>query len=350
MAIKPVKKLINNTARTLVRYQTGEIYTTKTARPQLDNTLTGLLPGDIVVIGGASGSGKTFELQTIRENIMNVDINPMADRYVFLDYSFEMKLFNTVLRGLNRHLNKPKKDILLKEFDEKEKALATRYLDTLRDDRFFIEESPCTPEDFLNSARAFLEEHRDKERVVIAIDHLAIFKNQPGKGKKETIDAVVEGINLLKREFENPIFILLTQLNRGILGRIRDNDINAGPNRSDLYQSDTIFHIADYIVVVQNAHRLGISEYLRVNPALYPYLQQHMTEPKGASRKVSFFTLGKIFYHVLKVREGEVIFDDLFIEEIELENAALFAEDNIDVIDEDFDDLGDLDFDDDDDV
>lgn len=330
MPIHQVKTRINQVVRDLSKYQTGQIKTVKTGRIHLDDTLTGLLPGDIVVLAGASGAGKTFELQTIRENTMSVEINPDAANYAFLDYSFEMKLFNLVLRGLNKHIDKSKKDILLQEFSEAERDLAKRYMDTLRDDRFYMDEIPCTPQQFLKQTREFLEEHRDKERVFVAIDHMALFKNN-SEGKKGTIDEVGETINILKRDFDNVIFILLSQLNRGILGRIKDNDINAMPNRSDVYQSDTLFHLADYLIVVHNPYRMGITEYLKVNPSIYSYLAEHMTEPKGASKKVSFHTLGKIFYHVLKVREGEVVFDDIFIEDIDLANKAMYEEEKIDV-------------------
>lgn len=334
MAIVRVKDVINKEVRQIQKYQTGEIKPVRTNRPHLDGTLTGLLPGDIVVVAGASGAGKTYELQTIRENIMNSEINPSAEKYVFLDYSFEMKLFNLVLRGLSKHLDKPKKEILLQEFDDKEKELAGRYIDTFRDNRFFLEENPCTAEEFYAETKKFLEKHRDKEKVFVAIDHMALFKNGKG-GKKDAVDAAGEAINQLKREFDNPIFILLSQLNRGILGRIAENDSNSAPNRSDLYQSDTMFHLADYLVVIQNPHRLGISEYMKVRPDRYPYLEEHFTEPKGSSQKVSFHTIGRIFYHVLKVREEEVVFDDLFIESVEFTNSDRFKEDTIEVMDDD---------------
>ena len=87
MPIVQVKKLINKEVRQLNKYQKGEIKTVQTGRPHLDDTLTGLLPGDIVVVAGASGAGKTFELQTVRENIMDKDLNPFSENYVFLDYS-----------------------------------------------------------------------------------------------------------------------------------------------------------------------------------------------------------------------------------------------------------------------
>lgn len=339
MAIQQTKNKVGRERARLKAYQTGKIKVVKTGRPHLDDTLSGLLPGDIVVIGGASGSGKTFELQTIRENVMDVSRNPEATDYVFLDYSFEMKLFNLILRGLNKALSKSKKNILLNEFSDFEKDLANRYIATLMDDRYYIEENPLTPEEFLQQTRDFLREHKDKKSIFIAIDHMALFKNSKGD-KKGTIDAVVEGVNILKKEFPNAIFFLLTQLNRSILLRIADKDLNAQPNRGDVFQSDTMFHIADYLVVVHNPHRLGINQYLKVNPDHYEYLDSFFCETEGISKKVSFETLGNIFYHVLKIREGDVVFKDIYIEEVQSENLEMYKTEKIDVVDEsDFDDL-----------
>lgn len=339
MPIKQVKKLVNNEVRKLVRYQSGDINPVVTGRPQIDTTLGGLLPGDIVVIAGASGAGKTFELQTIRENVMNKDLNPTSENFVFLDYSFEMKLFNLVLRGLNKQIEgKTKREILLEQFTEEEKELAGRYMDTLRDDRYYIEEETCTPSQFYKQTKEFLQENSEKEAVIIAIDHMALFKNEGGE-KKGTIDAAVEYVNQLKREFDNAYFIILTQLNRGILGRIKDKDINAAPNRSDVYQSDTMFHIADYLIVVHNPHRLGISEYLRVNPTTYHALSEHFTAPIGSTNRVAFNTLGRIFYHILKVREEDILFQDIYIEAIDLPNLALYEEEDLDIMNTPFDEV-----------
>lgn len=314
----------------LKKYQSGGITLLKTNRPHIDDTLGGLLPGDIVTLAGASGAGKTYELQTLRENIMSVDINPDANDYVFADFSFEMKLFNLILRGMSKALGKKKKDVLLKEFTEEEKPLAQRYFETLSDDRFYMDENPCTADDFYTTAREFLLQHTDKKAVVIAIDHMGLFLSNGDK--KLSIDQVVSMINLLKREFGNVYFIILSQLNRNILTRIKDNDILAMPNRADLYQSDTMFHISDYLIVVNNPNRLGIGKYLKVSPEKYDMLDHFFAERTGTSEKVAFETYGNIFYHVLKVREGDIVFQDIYIEEIISEELSTYGKEKVDVV------------------
>jgi replicative DNA helicase len=165
MPIYQTNTLIKAQTQILKQYQSGKVRIVRTARPHIDATLTGLLPGDIVVIAGASGAGKTFELQTLRENIMSKEINPDADDYVFLDYSFEMKLFNLILRGVSKILGKKKKDVLLTEFTEDERPLANRYIKTLTDNRFFNYLKPCKTICLINPKSLIFDQTKGKRSV-----------------------------------------------------------------------------------------------------------------------------------------------------------------------------------------
>jgi hypothetical protein len=113
-------------------------------------------------------------------------------------------------------------------------------------------------------------------------------------------------------------------MNRNILGRIKDKDIMAMPNRSDIFQSDAMFFISDYLYICHNPYRLGIKQFSRVNEEAYEYLSSHFCEEKNG--KVSFDTLGKMFYIVLKSRESEVIFRDIFIEDVAVKNKEKYRD------------------------
>lgn len=313
MAIKPLGQVVDKTFRTLNRYQQGKSKPVKTGREWLDEIFGGLLPGDITTIAGQSGGGKSFELQRIKNFVMNPDNNEDAKDYVWLDHAWEMRFMSNILRDLNKSLKKSKKEILTEEFTEEEKALVKSYAENLSDGRFFINEETVTPKVFEKEAREFLEQHKDKKGVFISVDHIALAMDETSD-KKSTVDAIIEIINRLKKEFPNSYWIVLTQMNRNILGRIKDKDINAMPNRSDIFQSDAMFFISDYLYVCHNPYRLGIKQFSRVNEEAYEYLSSHFCEEKNG--KVSFDTLGKMFYIVLKSRESDVIFKDIFIEDV----------------------------------
>ncbi|MCB1711178.1 MAG: hypothetical protein KDH96_01470 [Candidatus Riesia sp.] len=317
MAIKPFKEVAKESFQTLKKYQSGELLPIVTGRPWLDDVFGGLLPQDIVVIAGASGGGKSFELQRIKNFIMEVDNNPQAEEFVWLEHSLEMRLLSNMIRDLNKKLDKPKRDILTKEFTEEEKQLVNDYYTKIVDGRLFLEEEAVTPEEFETNTREFLKKHVDKKAVFVSVDHIALQKNKKSGDKKATVDDIVEAVNRLKKEFPNAIFIILSQLNREILKRIKDKDMMAMPNRGDVFQSDTMFHIADYLYISHNPNRLGINEFLKVNAEIYDYLEEHFGE-RDTRGRVSFETLGKIFYIILKIREAEVFFRDIYVEDIDI--------------------------------
>lgn len=323
MAIKPVKEVADKSYELLAKYQSGELLPVKTGRPWLDELFGGLLPMDIVSIAGASGGGKSFELGRLRKFIMDTNNNPSADNFVWLDHSLEMRYLSNILRDLKEALNKNKKKVLLEKFTEEEVGIVNAYRESTTDARYYIEEEAVVPITFEQRMREFLSQHTDKEAVFISVDHIALQKDERGD-KKRTVDDIIEIINRLKKEFPNTYWFILTQLNREILKRIKDKDIMAMPNRSDVYQSDTIFHISDYVYVTHNPHRLGINQFSRVNREIYEYLEEHFVEEKDG--KISFDTLGKIFYIILKMREADILFKDIYIEEIDIEGKEKWRE------------------------
>ncbi len=313
MAIRPIQELVQIAKRDLHNYQTGSNKPIPTGKEFIDNVFGGLIPGDIVTVAGSSGGGKSFDLQRIKNFIMSIEENEAAENYVWLDFSLEMRVISNIIRDINLKTGKSKKKIISEEFTEEELTIVKKYFEDLEDGRFYIEEESTDPIAFENNLRDFLTLHKDKAAVFISVDHIALMKSGPGQ-KKDAVDGTVEVINKLKKEFTNTYWFIVSQLNRNILGRIKDKDVMAMPNRSDLYQSDTIYQVSDYIYVSHNPFMLGIKAFSRFNVSKYEDLVDHFCEEKGG--RASFDTIGKIFYIVLKVREGGVFFKDIYIEDI----------------------------------
>lgn len=329
MAIQPLKIAASKARKILKKYQSGELTPIKTGREWLDEVFGGLMPMDIVTIAGMSGGGKSFELQRVKNFVMDVNNNPKALDFVWLSNSLEMKIISTLIRDINLITKKSKKKILTEEFTDEEKQLVNDYFKNSTDGRYYLNEEAVTPEVFEKETREFLQLHVDKEAVLIDIDHIALQRDKNGN-KKATVDEITEIINRLKKEFPNSYWILLSQLNRNILERIREKDNQAMPNRGDVFQSDSMFFISDYLYVTHNPNRLGISEFSKVNPEVYDYLAEHFTEEiKG---KVSFNTTGKIFYIILKMREADIFYKDIYIEDIEFEGKEKYEEPKVDLL------------------
>jgi archaellum biogenesis ATPase FlaH len=315
MIIQKVNDLIPKAFAELKSFQQGEKKIVKTGFDCLDSHIGGLLNGDITLICGLSGHGKSEFLFKMKENLLDTELNPDAKDYVFLDISLEMKMFNKVLRGINRSVDKSKKKILFEEFSSEEKILVNQYYKSLMDDRQFVVQTSITPQEFYTSCQQFLTEHQDKKAVFISIDHILLLT---GSDKKATLDAATEYMNKLKLEFENVYFIILSQLNRSVLGRVAEKNNLSAPNSSDLFGSDFMQQASSYAIVIFNAFKVSIDQYLKVDPGYYDYLSEHFGDIDSKSGKVSFNTLGKLFYHVVKLREGDSVSKDVFIEDMRM--------------------------------
>lgn len=314
MPILPISKLANQAFVELKKIQTGEKLLVKTGDPMIDDHIGGLLPGDAVIISGLSGHGKSEALFRKRESVLSKEVNPNADNYVWLNYNLEVKIFNVVLRALNRKTGKKKRDILFQEFTEEEKALAKEYYDMLQDNRQFVEQEQTTSEDFYLKTRQFCLDNKDRDAIHISFDHAAL---NADKDTQKGIEEIVKAVNKLKLEFNNVYFWIISQLNRSILSRIAEKNNNSVPNASDLYASSTMDFISSYNIVVFNANKVGIQQFMKVSPDRYDYLSDHFGD-EDSKGKVSFNTEGKLFFKILKTRETDVVWKDLYIVDMDL--------------------------------
>jgi archaellum biogenesis ATPase FlaH len=317
MNIQPLKTLIKSASLELKALQSGDKKLLKTGFECIDTHIGGLLPGDIVLLCGLSSHGKSEMLFRMKENILNRDINEESKDYVYLDISLEMKMFNIFLRGVHRRIKKSKKKILFEEFTEEEKEIANTYYNSLKDDRIFMVQEKVTPKSFREGVIKFAEDNRDKKGIIISLDHILLIA---GNDKKAVLDEVVECMNELKLIYGNLYFIILSQMNRDLLKRVDEKSNKTTPNSGDLFGSDFMQQAASYSIIIFNAFKVGINQYMKVDPAFYDYLSEHFGEEDKKKNKVSFETLGKLFYHVVKVREGDSVFKDIFIEDMEMDS------------------------------
>lgn len=314
MGIQQLGIAAKDSFKYLKKLQDGDVELIKTGYNFIDDHIGGLLKNDIVVVSGLSGHGKSELLFRLRENILDTEINPSADDFVWLNYNLEVKIFNVILRGLNRRLRKKKKEILFNAFSEDEKTVVKTYFEELEDKRQYVNQDSVTSEEFYTTCRVFLENNRDKEACHISFDHVALVgDSDTSKG----IEKLIAYINKLKLEFDNSYFYAISQLNRNILARVNEKDNRAAPNAGDLYASSSMDFISSYNIVVFNAYKLGIEQFLKVNPDRYDYLSEHFGEEDSKGR-VSFNTMGKLFYKVIKTRESDEPWKDWYIEDMDI--------------------------------
>ena len=309
MELKKLGELTDQSLRELNKIQKGERRLVKTGFCMIDDHIKGLLPGDCVILSGLSGHGKSETLFRLRDSVMDVKVNPDANDYLWCNFNLEVRSFNVTLRSLNRILKKKKQDILFKVFDESEKKQVEKFHKENQDDRQFVCQDNISALDFYNICKGFLINNKQKKAVNISFDHAALLN---GNDIQKSIEELIKYVNQLKLEFDNVYFYIVSQLNRAILGRIAEKSNMSCPNASDLYASSAMDFISSYNIIVFDAHKIGISEFMKVSPERYDYLSEHFTE-QDSKGKVSFMTEGKLFYKVVKTRESDVMWKDLYI-------------------------------------
>ena len=315
MQIQKFRDLTKKAFQEIKQYQIGNKGIIKTGTPYFDDVFP-VVNGSVIVFSAGSGIGKSYTLAKMVDNILNKELNPTADNFVVLNISLEMRVLSLVLRGMAKNIkSKSKKEILLQEFTEEEKAQAKSYFESLQDDRVSISQVPTTPNKFYEGCKEFLDMNKDKDSVIITVDHLALISGDSGESRNTIIEKFIERVNDLKMEYENVIFILLSQTNSEMIKRAKDKDIMAQPQPSDLYYSQFTFQVADFVAVMTNPTRLGIKEYSKIDPDRYPNLEKFFLE-EDLKGRVSLEPFGVNYVHFLKCREADGLYLDIYAEEL----------------------------------
>lgn len=312
------KQAISEAVKYIYEFKEGKMRPLKLRDPHLnDNMLGGIYPKKSIVIAGLSMSGKTYTAQELEEDIFNPILNPPVEGGYSIELircNWEMPTEDLFIRRLTREMRVDVDDILLtKGFSEKNQAIFDNAEKCETDPRIKYYSKTVYPKQFYDDMRAFLLRRKNKNIfTIISIDHAALIK-KPGGDAKKAIDEFMEYIIELKKEFMVS-FVILTQLNRELVKRSRTakGDQAHEPQRDDIYQSDSMFFLADYCFIIHRPEFIGIEEYMSFKPDKYPNLQKffidgwenkHKINPNS---KTSFKTEGLIFIHDIKIRTQRV--------------------------------------------
>lgn len=318
--IKSSGELAKEAFAYLKQIQTGEKPILKTGQDFIDCHIGGCLPSDVIIICANSGVGKTKLLFDTLDLILDKEVNPNADKIVSLEYSLEMLFLNRILRDTHKLLNRSKTDILKEKFEDEERDKVAGYYKGLQDGRRFICEDTVTTQEFYSMTKDFCEQHRDKDAIIVSLDHVLNIRQEDRN--EDTAKSLTLYINKLRKEFNNVYFILLTQFNRSSFSNIADRNNDMVPRASMIYGSSHFEFLSSYIIGIMDPFKMGVTEFMKVNRERYEWLEDYMTteDKKG---KVSFETVGNMFYFVMKSRESDVPYKSLFIRPMDLTEEQL---------------------------
>ncbi len=239
-AFYPMQDLIKDTFVTIERlYDRKESITgVPSGFKDIDDLTTGFQKGDLIIIGGRPGMGKTAFCLNIAQHV-GIGMNePVAI------FSLEMAKEQLVMRMLCSEAkvdsNKVRKGFINKREDWNK---LTNAAGKLAESKIFIDDSSgLSVLEMRAKARRLKQQHG---LSLIIIDYLQLMK---GTGKferrEQEIADISRSLKALAKELEVPV-IALSQLNRGVETR---TGANKNPTLADLRESGAIEQDADVIM------------------------------------------------------------------------------------------------------
>lgn len=224
--------------------------------------------GFTYVVGGLSGSAKSYFVNMLRKDFQNKKLNPQFNKpFRILHISFEMKAHNELLREVSSHVNTSYADLLSAYKAETGETLSSEkykeidaYLRTIEDADVDYVEVTGNVGQIEKTIYDYQAKYKD-HLLVITLDHtlLTDFENE-----KDEVSLVVKlsGMFLRVRNNIGSMNIIIAQMN----GEIEKNERIAKkemhyPMASDLYGSKAIRRDADFIFILHVPYKLGIPRY-----------------------------------------------------------------------------------------
>lgn len=267
----------------------GRIRSFKTPWAGFNNaTIGGLEWGSLLTIGARPGAGKTMIVsQILREakrcnphqdfNVLEFQFEMGAKQYASREFMAQTALDYNIILSTTRAIDQYSIN-LLKDQQREAKAMhdVGIYRAQIND--------PLNKEEIEKAIYLYYNKFGGKP-MIITIDHSWLIKK--GAGDREKIDVLyntAEMIMQLKNKLP-VIFIMLTQLNRGMDESARKNPSTIAnyPTSSDIFGGDALMQASDVVVALNRPYKSDIFSY---GPKKYP----------GGPHDV--------YMHLLKVRNG----------------------------------------------
>lgn len=213
----------------------------------LDKIIKGLFPGNMVVVAGRPGTGKTvLGLQLADEIAVRRGRSAMV-------FSLEMEAAELAKRSLSANSGVLQDKIDgTQQTEDNDWPKLTSGVNAIVHADYRLCEKPSLPFSRIASIARF--QHRVKPLDVIVIDYIGLISPEPGSrlfNRTAELGVVSRGIKALAKELKIPI-VVLAQLNRAIEGRLVKR-----PIMSDLRDCGDIEQDADIIIF---AHRDELTE------------------------------------------------------------------------------------------
>lgn len=265
----------------IIGRMSGDIKSMLTPWKRLNKAgIEGLEWGTVNIVAAMSGVGKTA---LVNELVFKChELNPTQIISV-LFFTIEMASRRLVARMISMEIGMPVKDIY-KGDDALRERIETEILPKYRNKDIKYVEKMYSVKKIADIIKAFCSKRLDKQCLIV-YDHSLLVRRAPGESERDALVNLGKELLMLKKQFPNSQYIIISQVNRSIEmpERIRNKQLHF-PMKSDIFGSDALWHASDVVLFIHDPRRLNIKQY---GPKNYP-------------------TDGYLFAHLLKVREGRL--------------------------------------------
>ena len=226
-----------------------------TGFPDLDEKTAGLHGGELIILAGRPGSGKTAFALNIARHVS-------AEGAAVCFFSLEMSAEQLVMRLLSQGGVDAQKMRTGRNLNHADLTGMAESAADLRARDFFVDDSGALNilEAKARARRLKKKLGRDKKKLgLVVVDYLQLLDNSPderaGENRATQVAVISRGLKALARDMNVPI-VALSQLNRAV-----DNRPNRRPMLSDLRESGAIEQDADLVLFLhQEEGKAGASE------------------------------------------------------------------------------------------
>lgn len=216
--------------------QRGVIDGVPTGFYDLDRMLTGLHPGELIIVGARPAMGKTsFALSAAH-------FASVCARKNVLFFSLEMPVEQLATRILSLHSHVPMQSMRAGTVSEKEWVLMADATNELSVDTLVIDDTPSiSPSQMRSRIRSLIASGFTPQ--VVMVDYLGIVSaDQKSENRQNEVSAITRQLKSLARELKIP-FVVLAQLSRANAARG-----DKRPVLTDLRETGSVEQEADAVV------------------------------------------------------------------------------------------------------
>lgn len=210
----------------------------KTGFENLDKAISGLNNGELIIIAGRPGMGKTSFALNMATNI--------AKNHKVLFFSLEMSIEQLTLKAIDSELGIQAKKI---NYDTQSSQKLSNSLNNLSKLELYIDDSTG---ETVNKIQQKIKKEKGTE--IVFIDHLQLIESLNKSSRVQEISEITRGLKIISKKLNIPV-VCLSQLSRATEGRQEKK-----PGLSDLRDSGSIEQDADIVLMLYRPGYYDLSE------------------------------------------------------------------------------------------